>query len=127
MKRKGNDGKVRADVPLEALPAPDEVLREVPHEDAQEASRDVSHEASQTHLLKHLVERLEAEVAELRPQAAELVAVKAMLEIERQRVEEWKAVADRWAQQVEQMIQALSAPPPIKRRRGLFGWFRRAG
>jgi hypothetical protein len=36
-----------------------------------------------------------------------------VLEIERQRVTEWQAVADRWATQAE-------------RRRSFLGWFRRA-
>jgi hypothetical protein len=133
MKRKGNDGKVRADVPLEALPTPDEVLREMPHEDAQEALHEASRDAPQTHLLRHLIERLEAEVAELRPKAAErdaavaqVDALQAIIAVERQRVEEWKAVADRWAMQAERL--ALTAPtPPVVERRGLFGWFRRAG
>jgi hypothetical protein len=137
-RRKGNDGRARVEVPEDAFPpsrealsealseAPSitlseglsEALSEAPSEAPSEGARD---------LLKHLVERLEAEVAELRPKADELVAVKAMLEIERQRVEEWKAVADRWAQQIEQMIVSLPAPAPVVERRGLFGWLRRAG
>jgi hypothetical protein len=80
------------------------------------------------------MERLEAENAELRPKAAACEAAVAradalqgLLEAERQRVEEWKAVADRWAQQVEQIIRTLPPPAHVKERRGLFGWFKRAG
>ena len=96
MKRKRNGGKVRADVPLEALPSPDEVLREVPHEDAQEASPD----ATPTQLLNHLIDCLESEVAELRPKVVKrdmLIALVYELRVE------W----DRWAAQVERMTLAL--------------------
>jgi hypothetical protein len=47
----------------------------------------------------------------------ELALTKAMLETERQRVEEWKAVADRWAQQAER----LALPAPAR-----WWWWRRA-
>jgi excisionase family DNA binding protein len=51
---------------------------------------------------------------------AELIATKALLETERQRVEEWKAVADRWAMQAERL--ALPASPPRR-----WWWQRKAG
>ena len=99
MKRKGNGGKVRADVPLEALPSPDEVLREVPHEDAQEAS----HDAPPTQLLKQLIECLESEVAELRPKVVKRDVLVAL-------VDELRADRDCWAAQVERMTLALLGP-----------------
>jgi hypothetical protein len=151
-RRKGNDGRARIEVPEEAIPAGGEDRRDRDDDPGRDGGPDRGHDpggdpghgGGHDPLLKHLVARLEAEnaelrpkaaerdvfaamVAELRPKADELVAVKAMLEIERQRVEEWKAVADRWAQQMEQIIQALPAPAPVVERRGLFGWLRRAG
>src|SRR5687767_14904734 len=93
-RRKGNDGRARIEVPDDALPPP----REVRSDDSSDTSSDISSDTSsdgssndssngQLALLKHLVERLEAENSELRPKADELIAVKAMLETERQRVE----------------------------------------
>ena len=48
-----------------------------------------------------------------RARAAQVEALQTVLEIERQRVTEWQAAADRWATQAE-------------RRRGFLRWFRRA-
>jgi hypothetical protein len=137
LRRKGNDGRARIEVPDDALPAfleaPSEALSVAPSESSSDtpsvAPSDTPSDGARD-LLRHLVERLESEVAELRPKAAErdaavarAEALQGLLETERQRVEEWKAVADRWAQQIEQMIQALPAPTPPRRR----WWWRWAG
>jgi excisionase family DNA binding protein len=53
---------------------------------------------------------------------SEVDKLKALLEMERTRVEEWKAVADRWALQAER----LALPSPETRRNGWWP-FRRAG
>ncbi len=43
----------------------------------------------------------------------EVEKLKALLETERQRVEEWKAVADRWAQQAERLALPGAQQPRI--------------
>ena len=74
--------------------------------------------------LNRHIERLEREMETLkaerdteRGRALQVDTLRAALEIERQRVEEWKAVADRWALQAE----CLSEP-----RRGWWPWRRSA-
>ncbi len=63
--------------------------------------------------LRDVINHQKAELAELRPKAAErdVLAVK---------VEEWKAVADRFATQAEKLAEAAEA------RRGWWPWRRRA-
>jgi chromosome segregation ATPase len=63
--------------------------------------------------LRDALATMTAERDSARARAAQVEALQAVLEIERQRVTEWQAVADRWATQAE-------------RRRGFLGWFRRA-
>lgn len=74
--------------------------------------------------------------AELQRQAdalrAEVDKLKALLEAERQRADEWKSQSHRWAEQAERLLltqgNATPAPAPAPQQGGgLFGWFRRAG
>ena len=62
--------------------------------------------------LRNALATMTAERDRERAKAAQVEALQAVLEIERQRVMEWQAVADRWATQAE-------------RHRGFFRWFRR--
>jgi hypothetical protein len=121
MRRNGNDGKARIDVPEEALPAspPDapsgEPLGE-PHGRGHDGGHGDPHWGPQA-LLKHLVERLEAEVAELRPKAVERdmfagqnEVLRAMLEqtrIERDAERQKAAEHDVLSVQVETLKAAL--------------------
>jgi hypothetical protein len=50
-----------------------------------------------------------------RIRAAQVDALRATLELERQRVDEWKAVADRWALQAEELTRSRR-----------WSWWRRA-
>jgi hypothetical protein len=73
-RRKGNDGRARIEVPDDAVPPAHEVRSDDSSDSSSDDSSDDSSDTSsdgQLALLKHLVERLEAEVAELRPKAAE--------------------------------------------------------
>ena len=144
MKRKGNDGRLRVDVPLEAL---------------REAPSEALHEAPTIELLRRLIERLEGELAELRPRATDrdMLALQmdvlrqerdtlrqerdlerqrasncnvlaAQLDAERRRSEELRVERDRWAVQAHALAHPpIPHVPPVVERRGLFGWLRRAG
>jgi hypothetical protein len=61
-------------------------------------------------VLQGHIERLESELADAKERAADrdvvasqLEALRAVLDLERQRTEEWKSVADRFAQQAERL------------------------
>src|SRR3712207_3441264 len=75
MRRKGNDGKARIVVPEDALPPSPRTPSEPPHDGVHQPPREAPHEALQEgvqeSLLKSLIERLESEIAELRPKALE--------------------------------------------------------
>jgi excisionase family DNA binding protein len=60
---------------------------------------------------------------------AEVAKLQALLEAERQRGEEWKAQANRWAEQAERLALTHAVPaaaPAVQQSRGVFGWLRRA-
>jgi hypothetical protein len=66
-------------------------------------------------VLSRHIERLESQLEAMTKQAADrdvvatqLEALRAVLEIEKQRTEEWKAVADRFAQQAERLAARRS-------------------
>jgi hypothetical protein len=85
MKRKGNDGRLRVDVPLEALrEAPSEALHEASREASHVAPREALHEAPTIELLRRLIERLEGELAELRPRATDRDMLALQMDVLRQ-------------------------------------------
>jgi len=66
-------------------------------------------------VLQGHIERLESELADAKERAADrdavasqIEALKAVLDLERQRTEEWKSVADRFAQQAERLAARRS-------------------
>jgi hypothetical protein len=72
--------------------------------------------------LNRHIERLEREIEILKSECdtecartVQVDALKAALEIERQRVEEWKAVADRWALQAERLSKPRRSWWPWRR------------
>jgi hypothetical protein len=107
-RRKGNDGKARVGVPEEALrpttgPSTAESTSPAP-------SESTSDDTSPIRVLTRHIERLEQELATAKEKAterdtlaAQLDALRTVLEIEKQRTDEWKAVADRFALQAEQL------------------------
>ena len=118
-RRKGNDGKARVGVPEDTLrPDPRPATGPSTSESMSSAPSDVT--AAVQVLTRH-IERLEQELAtakeradeqasgmlEMRSErdalAARLEALRTVLEIEKQRTNEWKAVADRFAQQAEKL------------------------
>ena len=105
---------------IQRLEAEIEVLRE--ERDTMKSERDAAQAAERalTLQLAALQAALDVERALLSVERERVTDERRRAEecvgIERQRVEEWKAVADRFAGQVE----VLTARP-----RGLFGWFRR--
>src|SRR3954454_14972209 len=136
---KGNDGKARVDVPLEALPQPGSVTPTGDRPDSSTDNPAGSLTGSETVLTRH-IERLEAMLTDAQARLADveadcdmargeardavrareaveaqLAALNIVLAIERQRVEDIKADRDRWSAQAAQLGD----------RRGLFGWFRR--
>ena len=134
-RRKGNDGKARVGVPDEALrpdPRPD------PRPDTGNATRsDTGASTSENtsdqpsdvtavvQALTRHIGRLEAEIEELKLErgealalaadrdtlAARLEALQTVLEIEKQRTEEWRAVADRFASQAEKLAARATRKP----------------
>ncbi len=140
---KGNDGKTRVDVPLEALPQPDPAtptgIRSDRSTDSPTDTPADTLTGSEAVLIRH-IERLEAMLADaharltdveadrdaargeahdaIRAREAvesQIAALNAVLAVERQRTEDMKADRDRWAAQAAQ----------LSKRRRLFGWFRR--
>lgn len=137
---KGNDGKARIEVPLDALPVPrtGEDTVECPSPDADDGTSsaqvlarhierlELALEAAQERLSETEAARDEARDkaramererdearAEARVITAQVEALNTILAVERERtaaervrVEEWKAVADRFAGQAEQMLTA---------------------
>jgi hypothetical protein len=145
----GNDGKARITVPVETVEAyrtPDaprtptvlipertpDAPQDAPAEPSADARALVAVLEARIGELQGRVADLDAEVRDLRPKAARVDVVEALLaaerqrveevrEVERQRVEEWKAVADRFASQAEKMTAAAEA-----RRTTWWPWRRRA-
>ncbi len=140
-KRPGNDGRARVGVPFDAVPerAPgddtggppgDEVLRptartgDAPGDDTGAVTVIVA-------TLSNHIKRLEAELQAMKEErdaalargadrdvvAVQLDALRAVLDAEKQRTEEWKAVADRFASQAEKLTEAQA-------RRGWWPWRR---
>jgi hypothetical protein len=101
-RRKGNDGKARVGVPEDAL-RPDTGPSTSPA-----PSESTSDDTSPIRVLTRHIERLEQELVTAKEKAAErdtiaaqLDALRTVLEIERLRTDEWKSVADRFALQAE--------------------------
>jgi hypothetical protein len=129
-RRPGNDGLARIGVPMEHLskhskpegginPPSDE-----PISPPAGAPIEPPTDGGIIQVLNRHIERLEREVEILkgerdaeRARAVQVDSLKAALDIERQRVDEWKAVADRWAMQTERLSE---------RRRGWWPWRRSA-
>ncbi len=147
-RRKDNAGKMQVGVPEEILEAPPERLSERPSDRVHELGHEPDANAVLTRHIERLEQALQAaqeksEVlereresarAELRTTekardalSAQVDALNTVLTIERERtaveqarVEEWKAVADRFASQAERLTEAAEA------RRGWWPWKRRA-
>ena len=111
-KRPGNDGRVRIGVPIERLHRSDTVGQDVGQ--AETAALEVTLQPTEpTGDARALIALLQGRVAELDTEAkqgraalARVGVLEALLEAERARVEEWKAVADRFAAQTEQVLAA---------------------
>src|SRR3954447_1670086 len=129
-RKPGNDGLARIGVPVEHLSehAKPEGTISPPSDGSNNppvsAPIDPPIDGGIAQTLNRHIERLEREMEILkgerdaeRARAIQVDALRAALEIERQRVEEWKAVADRWALQAE----CLSKP-----RRSWWPWRRSA-
>ena len=142
-RQKGNDGKARIGVPEDALTS-DDTSAVTPPALSEATSSDPSNDASPIRVLLRHIERLERELETTRDEARrnaealkeerdaaltrasdrdslaiQLDALNAVLVVERSRVEEWKAVADRFASQVERMAV-------LERRRSWWSWRRSA-
>src|SRR5215212_6105753 len=105
-RRKGNDGKARVGVPEDAL-RPDPRPATGPST-SPAPSESTSDDTSPIRVLTRHIERLEQELVAAKEKAAErdtlaaqLDALRTVLEIERLRTDEWKSVADRFALQAE--------------------------
>ena len=136
---KGNDGKARVDVPLEALPQPGPATPLGSRPDSStDSPTDIPAGAltgSETVLTRH-IERLEAMLTDAQARLADveadrdvargeardairareaveaqLAALKAVLAVEQQRAEDLKADRDRWAVQGEQLVATVD---PLK-------------
>lgn len=116
-RRTGNDGRARVAVPVSELASP----RDPPSDTPSITPDDTPDEAPQPEtvavLVRH-VERLELELAKAqasleteRTRGAQVDVLKAVLDVERERVAELRAERDRW--------QALATAP-----RGLWAWLR---
>ncbi len=138
----GNDGRARVAVPIElverlkakaeirALAQPDgqpDTSANTQADGGADARALISVLETRIGELQGRVSELTAEVkdnratiADLRTKAGRVDVVEALLETERQRTEEWKAVADRFASQAEKLTEAAEA------RRGWWPWRRRA-
>ena len=140
----GNDRKARIAVPVDFLEAnvPDDTPPSVP-DDADTTPRTTplsslvadpgagQEPAGPTGDARMLIDMLQARVAELdsdlrqaratisdlSAKAGHVEALEALLESERQRVEEWKAVADRWAIQAERLSEQRLGWWPFSRKR----------
>lgn len=118
----GNDGLARVGVPMEHLAEHDRGARppvDPPTEPPTCPPLDPAIGGALTALERH-VERLERELAAAvadrdaeRARAAQVEALRAVLDVERQRVADAQADADRWRQ--------VATEP-----RGLFGWIKQA-
>jgi hypothetical protein len=109
-RRKGNDGKARVGVPEDALrPDTGSITRPATGPSTSPApSESTSDDTSPIRVLTRHIERLEQELVTAKEKAAErdtiaaqLDALRTVLEIERLRTDEWKSVADRFALQAE--------------------------
>src|SRR4051812_40780756 len=143
-RRKGNDGKARIGVPEDDLTS-DDTPPVTPPAPSDATSSDPSDELSPIRVLLRHIERLERELETVREEArrdtdalkqerdtalsrasdrdslsVQLDALNAVLVVERSRVEEWKAVADRFASQVEKLAV------PDRQRRFWWPWRRSA-
>ena len=122
-KRAANDGTVRIAVPIERLNRSAALGHAVGPDGGQDlghavgqagavVGQDVGHATGQADA-RALIALLESRVAELDVEAkagrealTRVGVLEAQLEAERLRVEEWKAVADRFAAQTEQVLAA---------------------
>jgi hypothetical protein len=138
----GNDRKARIAVPLDFIESnvPDDTPPSVPDDaDTTPRTTPVSSTAAvpdagqeptgSTGDARALLDMLQARVAELDTDlrqarakiealtvdAGRVKALEALLENERQRVEEWKAVADRWAVQAERLSEQRRSWWPWRR------------
>jgi len=132
-RKPGNDGMARVGVPVEYLtehskpdgpvsPPTDPTIRSPAN-----LPSDPPIDGGVIQTLNRHIERLENEIELLkterdleRARAAQVDALKATLEVERQRVDEWRAVADRFATQAEKLAAASDA------RRSWWPWRRSA-
>src|SRR3954447_3140260 len=105
-RKPGNDGLARVGVPVEHLSehANPEGDISPPSDEAINPTASAPIDGGIIQTLNRHIERLEREMEILkgerdteRARAVQVDTLRAALEIERQRVEEWKAVADRWA------------------------------
>ena len=147
-RRKDNTGKMQVGVPAEVLEAPPERLSERPSDRVHEPDANADVNAVLTRHIERLEQALQAAQeksealererdgarAELRTTekardalSAQVDALNTVLTLERERtaaeqarVEEWKAVADRFASQAERLTEAAEA------RRAWWPWKRRA-
>ena len=127
-RKPGNDGLARVGVPLEHLSehAKSEGAISPPSDGSTRppasAPIDPPIDGGIVQALNRHIERLEREVEILkgerdteRARALQVDALRAALDIERQRVEEWKAVADRWAVQAERLSEQRRSWWPWRR------------
>lgn len=125
-KRPGNDGRAGVGVPYDANPdrAPGDDIRDTPGDKvlrpAARPGDDTSAVAMVVTTLSSHIKRLEAELQAMKGErdtalargadravvAMQLEALRSVLDAEKQRTEEWKAVADRFASQAEQLTEA---------------------
>jgi DNA repair exonuclease SbcCD ATPase subunit len=102
-RRKGNDGKVRIEVPADGLPVAGHDARHVSGQVTEHVKgHDTGHDTGPSQALFRIIERLEGEIAELRPKVAErevlVVRVEALtvaLEAEKRRTDELCTERDR--------------------------------
>jgi hypothetical protein len=144
-KRPGNDGRARVGVPFDAFPeraadddtggaGGDEVLRPAARTSDTTSDDTGAVTVAVTALTNH-IKRLESELEVMKQErdaalargaerdviAAQVDALRSVLEAEKLRTEEWKAVADRFASQAEKLAEAAEA-----RRSWWSPWRRRA-
>ena len=144
-RRKANDGRVQVGVPEEALPSCEPVHDPV-HNHGSDPVHDRGPDPNAAGYMNRYIEKLEQALAEAQEKnraleqerdaardtarsiererdaaTAQVEALKAVLAAERERSDEWKAVADRFALQAEALVKA-QAELAAKAR----PWWRRA-
>jgi hypothetical protein len=123
-RRKGNDGKVRIEVPADGLPV---TGHDPGHVSGQITEHVAGHDAGLSQALFRVIERLEVEIAELRPKVAEreVLAVRVetlavALEAEKRRADELCADRDRSRAQTDRLEGELAELHPKVAERDVF-------